>query len=69
MKTIRMTIDIQLPQTKALGRIDTFRFAATTDSDTDKHSSADDSDAMLEASMSSKHPSQGSTHRGGSLAW
>jgi hypothetical protein len=64
MKTVRMTIDIQQPQAKALGRIDTLRVDATTDSDIDKHNSADDSDAMSEASMSSRHPSQGCTHRG-----
>ncbi len=49
MKTVRMTIDVQNPNAKPVGRIDVNRVDATTDADIAKHQAEDDSIAMLDA--------------------
>ena len=49
MKTVRMTIDVQSPGTKPVGRIDPERVDATAEADIAKHKAADDDDAMLDA--------------------
>lgn len=48
MKTVRMTIDVQNPIAKPVGRIDAARVDATTEADIAKHKSADDADAILD---------------------
>ena len=49
MKTVRMTIDVQQPNTLPVGRIDAKRVDATTEADIAKHKTADDAVAMLDA--------------------
>lgn len=49
MKTVRMTINVQDPHTKPVGRIDTKRVDATTEADLAKQQTEDDANAMLDA--------------------
>jgi len=49
MKTVRMTIDVQNPKAKPVGRIDAARVDATTEADVARHKAADDAEAMLDA--------------------
>jgi putative transcriptional regulator len=49
MKTVRMTIDVQNPIAKPVGRIDAPRVDAATEADIAKQKAADDAEAMLDA--------------------
>ncbi len=49
MKTVRMTIDVQNPIGKPVGRIDAARVDVTTEADIAKHKAADDAESMLDA--------------------
>ena len=49
MKTVRMTIDVQNPIAKPVGRIDAARVDATNEGDIAKHKAADDAEAVLDA--------------------
>jgi putative transcriptional regulator len=49
MKTVRMTIDVESPEAKPIGRIDTARVDSTTASDIAQHKLADEADMMLDA--------------------
>ena len=49
MKTIRMTIDVQNPKAKPVGRIDVKHLDATTEADIAKHKVADDAEAAQDA--------------------
>ena len=49
MKTLRMKIDVQSPNTKPIGRIDAKRVDATTDDDIARHQAEDDANAMLDS--------------------
>ena len=45
MKTVRMTIDVQNPIAKPVGRIDAVRVDATNEADVAKHKADDDAEA------------------------
>ena len=49
MKTVRMTIDVQNPIAKPVGRIDAAQVDATNEGDIAKHKAADDAEAVLDA--------------------
>jgi putative transcriptional regulator len=49
MKTIRIKIDVQTPQSKPFGRIDVKRVDATMESDISRQQAEDDAGAMLDA--------------------
>lgn len=49
MKTVRMTIDVQNPNAKPVGRIDSKRVDATNATDIAQHQAEDDANAMLDA--------------------
>ena len=49
MKTVRMTIDLQNPIAKPVGRIDAARVDATNEAEIAKHKAADDAEAVLDA--------------------
>ena len=49
MKSVRMTIDVQNPIAKPVGRIDAARVDATNEADISKHKGTDDAEAMLDA--------------------
>ncbi len=49
MKTVRATINPAIPATPALGRIDTARVDATTESDIAAHQAVDEAEAMQDA--------------------
>ena len=48
MKSVRMTIDVQNPIAKPVGRIDAAQVDATNEADIAKHKGADDAEAMLD---------------------
>ncbi|MCD8503938.1 MAG: hypothetical protein LRY56_06235 [Burkholderiaceae bacterium] len=49
MKTVRMMIDVDNPNAKPVGLIDTKRVDATTESEIAKHQAQDEANAMLDA--------------------
>ncbi len=49
MKTVRMTIDPEVPDSLAYGRINTDRVDATTEQDIAEHKAEDELDAMQDA--------------------
>jgi putative transcriptional regulator len=49
MKTTRMTIDVQSPKAKPVGRIDVKRVDATTEADIAMHQAEDEAQAILDA--------------------
>lgn len=49
MKTVHMTIDVQNPDAKPVGRMDPLRVDATTDADVARHKAADETEVMLDA--------------------